>query len=110
MELLKEMSEYALKDSCLKYSLKGASIEYQTLIFYFVSPNDQAYFNNNLEPIKANLREFWKIHAKEIKQNGIYFTDVIAKLVQKEPKKQMDKDLASLFDKLRETLKARDER
>ena len=48
--------------------------------------------------------------AKEIKQNGIYFTDVIAKLAQKEPKKQMDKDLANLFDQLRETLKARDER
>lgn len=48
--------------------------------------------------------------AKKIKQNGIYFTDVIAKLAQKEPKKQMDKDLANLFDQLRETLKARDER
>lgn len=48
--------------------------------------------------------------AKEIKQNGIYFTDVIAKLAQKDPKKQMDSELANLFDELRETLKARDER
>lgn len=110
MELLKEMSEYALKDSCLKYSLKGASIEYQTLIFYFISPNDKEFFNNNILSIKTNLREFWKAHVKDIKQNGIYFTDVIAKLAQKEPKKQMDRDLANLFDKLRETLKARDER
>ena len=47
--------------------------------------------------------------AKEIKQNGIYFTDVIAKLAQKEPKKQMDKDLANLFDQLREAIRARDE-
>lgn len=48
--------------------------------------------------------------SKKIKQNRIYFTDVIAKLAQKEPKKQMDRDLANLFDKSRETLKARDER
>ncbi|WP_459903223.1 hypothetical protein [Campylobacter concisus] len=48
--------------------------------------------------------------AKKIKQNRIYFTDVIAKLAQKDPKKQMDSELANLFDELRETLKARDER
>ena len=47
--------------------------------------------------------------AKKIKQNRIYFTDVIAKLAQKDPKKQMDSELANLFDELRETLKARDE-
>jgi len=48
--------------------------------------------------------------AKKIKQNGIYLTDVIAKLAQKEPKKQMDKDLANIFDELREAIRARDER
>lgn len=48
--------------------------------------------------------------AKKIKQNRIYFTDVITKLAQKESKKQMDSELSNLFDELRETLKARDER
>ncbi|WP_180997647.1 hypothetical protein [Campylobacter concisus] len=47
--------------------------------------------------------------AKKIKQNRIYFTDVIAKLAQKDPKKQMDKDLANLFDQSREAIRARDE-